>query len=346
MKSPNGAGSITRLSGKRRRPYRVRITTGFETDADGRARQIQRTLGTFATYQEAADALAAYHRNPFDLDPGVTFAEVYARWSAEKYQTVSPATVASYTAAYNAVPMLHDIEFRKLRRNHLQNAVDTCGKNLPTLQNVRILLGLMYKYAMQNDLVEKNYSRFVDLTRHRPPPDEEPEPIHTDIKPEELSVLWARADYGVVPILLMLIYSGLRISEFFALTAEDIDIAARFAAVRKSKTASGRRRVPLARKTLRLWEDVARDRAEHPDYRTADQKYKQFHALMKQTLKDIGIPEHLPHDTRHTTASMLHAAGVDPYIVKRILGHAVTDLTEAVYTHISDAAILEAIDRI
>ena len=346
MKRPNSTGSISRMGGKRRKPYRVRVTAGFRMDEDGRVRQVQRVIGTYATYQEAEEALAAFNRNPLNLEPGLTFTELYQRWSAEKYQTVSAATVQSYTAAFNAVPTLHNMEFRKLRRNHLQNAIDTCGKNLPTLTNIRIIIGLMYRYAIQNDLVEKDYSRFIDLSRHRPDPDEEDEPIHTDIKPEEIAVLWDRAGYGVVPVILMLVYSGLRISEFYALAPEDIDLEARFATVRHSKTISGRRRVPLAQKTLPLWTELRKERQENPDDRPSKKKYQWFHTQMKLTLDAIGIAEHLPHDTRHTTASMLHAAGVDPYIVKRILGHSVTDITEAVYTHIPDSAMLEAIDRI
>ena len=53
MKNPSGYGSITRMKGNRRKPYRVRVTTGYELDEDGHARQIQRVVGTYATYQEA-----------------------------------------------------------------------------------------------------------------------------------------------------------------------------------------------------------------------------------------------------------------------------------------------------
>ena len=35
MKLPNNYGSVTKLSGNRRRPYRVRITADFEVDMDG-----------------------------------------------------------------------------------------------------------------------------------------------------------------------------------------------------------------------------------------------------------------------------------------------------------------------
>lgn len=346
MRNPNGYGGIVKMKGNRRNPYRVRVTVGYEMDDDGHTRQVQRTIGSFETYEEAAAALAAYHKNPVSLDPTITLAEIYRRWSAEKYPTVSTATVNSYTAAYNAIPMLHDITFKDLRRNHLQNAIDTCGKNLPTLQNIRIVLGYLFTYAIQNDIVDKDYSKYIDLSRYRRKEDDDKDPIHTNFKPEEIKVLWDKADAEpYVKDLLMLIYSGLRISEFLALTPDDIDLDARFLTVRKSKTLSGRRRVPIAKKTLAFWKELKPTREEAPD-KSEELQYKLFARKSQAALERIGLPDHLPHDTRHTTATLLHSAKVDPYIVKRILGHSVQDITEKVYTHFSDKDLLKAIDKI
>lgn len=349
MKNPAGYGSISRMKGSRRKPYRVRVTTGFEVDEDGRARQIQRTVGTYATYEEAVEALAAYNRNPLSLEPGVTFAEIYARWSAEQY-AVRPSTSRVYRAAFAAVAPLHDREFKKLKRNDLQNAIDTSGKNYPTMKMIRLLLQQLYKYAQQNDIVEKDYSRFVDISRHKP--DDDGEGKHTDIKPDEIAALWSRSDEPDVQSVLMLIYSGLRAGEFLALTPDDVDTEARFVTVRKSKTAAGKRRVPIPLKTLPFWQ--ARKSSPAPDgflipadsIPKPDPRYRALRARFETVFVADGLTHHLPHDTRHTTASLLHAAGVDPYVVKRILGHAAQDITESVYTHLSDAALLDAIDRI
>lgn len=350
MKNPNGYGSVDRMKGKRRRPYRVRITDGYKVDEEGNARQVQRTLGFYATYEEAVEALAAYNRNPVSLDPAITFAEIFARWSADHFPNVSAATRASYSAAYNAVPTLHGLRFREIRRNHLQRAIDVSGKNLPTLQNVKIVLGFMYRYAMQNDLVEKDYSQFVDLSRHKP--DADADPIHTDFKPPEISALWERTGDPAIRQILMLIYSGLRVGEFLALTRADVDPDARTVTVRKSKTAAGRRTVPIAAKTLPFWLDTLESAAHDPETRIFDDgglertRYDRFRAAMDVALDAADLPPHLPHDTRHTAATLLHAAGVDPYIVKKILGHSSRDVTERVYTHLTVADLIEAIDRI
>ena len=43
-------------------------------------------------------------------------------------------------------------------------------------------------------------------------------------------------------------------------------------------------------------------------------------------------PEHRPHDPRMTFITMGKKAGVDEYVLKRLAGHKIQDITEKVYT--------------
>ncbi|MBO4697069.1 MAG: site-specific integrase [Lachnospiraceae bacterium] len=344
MRHPNGFGSIDKLSGKRRKPYRVRVTTGFEMDDDGHARQIQRTVGTYATYQEAVDALAAYNRNPVILDPSVTFGEVYRRWSAEKYPSMSESTANTYASAYAAISeILGNAEFRKLRRANLQDAVELSGREYPTLQIILVVIRGVYKYAIRNDIIDKDYSQYLNISRFKP--DEDGEPMHKIFTSEEMSALWDHKDDQFVREILMLCYSGLRIAEYLALTPEDIDVPARFLTVRKAKTRSGIRHVPIAEKTAALWEEL-RERRKTPDARRLKAQYDKFADVMTAKMEQIGLDRHLPHDTRHTCASMLKEQKVDLLVIKRILGHRINDMTERVYIDLTDTALLEAINRL
>lgn len=47
MKNPNGYGGVSKLPGNRRRPYRVRLTTGWQQEG-GKRRQKYHTLGYYA----------------------------------------------------------------------------------------------------------------------------------------------------------------------------------------------------------------------------------------------------------------------------------------------------------
>lgn len=347
MKNPNGYGSVDRMKGKRRRPYRVRITEGYEVGEDGKARQIQRTLGFFATYEEAVEALAAYNQDPVSLDPTITFAEVYKRWSEKRFGETRNQTHRNYQSAFRAVPMLHDLEFRKIRTVHLQNAIDTCGKKIATLNQIVVVIGGMYEYAIQNDIASRDYSRYISLERYRKEDKERKRkapPVHKPFTEEELAALWDRADDPFVRELLMLCYSGLRIKEYLELRPESVDVPGRFLSVEDSKTESGIRRVPIAEKTAAFWQELMDRRRANPDPRVTQAQYAEFEENMIAKCEELGIQRHLPHDTRHTAATVLKKRKADLFYIKKILGHKIDDLTERVYTHVDPADLLAAIN--
>ena len=42
--------------------------------------------------------------------------------------------------------------------------------------------------------------------------------------------------------------------------------------------------------------------------------------------------DHRPHDPRKTFITMAKKAEVDEYVIKRLIGHRITDITEGTYT--------------
>lgn len=42
--------------------------------------------------------------------------------------------------------------------------------------------------------------------------------------------------------------------------------------------------------------------------------------------------DHRPHDPRKTFITMAKKANVDEYVIKRLIGHRITDITEETYT--------------
>jgi integrase len=55
-----------------------------------------------------------------------------------------------------------------------------------------------------------------------------------------------------------------------------------------------------------------------------------------------GIPGFRVHDLRHTAASVWLAAGADPKVVQRILGHATAAMTMDLYGHLVDGNLWQA----
>ena len=56
----------------------------------------------------------------------------------------------------------------------------------------------------------------------------------------------------------------------------------------------------------------------------------------------IGRTEFRVHDLRHTAASVWLAAGADPKVVQRVLGHATAAMTMDLYGHMMDANLWQA----
>jgi len=55
-----------------------------------------------------------------------------------------------------------------------------------------------------------------------------------------------------------------------------------------------------------------------------------------------GVPDVRVHDLGHTAASLWLAAGADPKVVQRVLGHATAAMTMDLYGHLVDASLWQA----
>lgn len=330
------------MQGNRRRPWRARITVGF---AGGK--QQYKTIGYYPTREDALIALADYNKHPYDLDSRITFAEVFDKWSETKFETISDSNIKGYKASYKVCEPLYKMVFADIRLIHLQTVVDTCGKNYPTLRKLTSLFSQMYNYAMMHEICNKDYSEYVDIARHK---DKNVEPKHVRFSSDEIKLLWenvGRNDY--VSVVVMLIYCGVRISELLELKKSDVHLDERYFNVVQSKTEAGIRVVPIAKKVLPFFEHwMSKDGpylisgVQHPHmtYHTYIRSY--WEPLMAELKM-----EHLPHDTRHTTVSLLAEKNINPTIIKRIVGHAgAMSLTERVYTHFEIKELLDAIDQI
>lgn len=332
MRHPNGYGGVYKLSGKRRKPWLARVTDHWEPGADGeRPRQIYRSLGTFATRAEALAALAAYHADPHAIPDTISFSALYAQWSRMKFPKLSASGVAGYTFAYRHCAALHDMQFSSLRAAHLQAALDQAPVGYHAKSRIKVLLRQLYAYALENDHVTKDYSAFIHTGPNTQASTRRP------FTPAEIERLWQCVEaVPQVDSILILIYSGWRVGELLALENARVDVT-EWTFQGGKKTAAGKNRiVPIHPRIQPL---VARryDPAEKYLFRRADgapvtcAHYRDY--MFHPALAQCGIAPHVPHDCRHTTATLMDNAGANRVCIKRILGHSSGDLTERVYTH-------------
>ena len=250
MKLPNGYGSVVKLSGKRRKPWMVRKTTGYRIDPVKEKKVNEYIIiGYAATKTEGLQMLADYNRNPYDTKAAkMTFDEVYEEWSKKKFPTVSESNIKGYKASYKTCGILYNRVFKDLKLADLQQVIDTCGKNFPTLKKIKILFNQLYEFALKNDICNKDYSTFVEIAQYK---DRNPNKhTRTKFTKEEVAKVWTMKEDKYYQIILMLLYNGTRISEFLDLKKENVHLEEQYFDVIDSKTENRIRKVPIADKLL------------------------------------------------------------------------------------------------
>ena len=350
MRLPNGFGNVSKLPGNRRKPYRVRVTVGWELDTEtGINKQKFKTIGYYETKEEGLIALGNFHQNPYDMDSSsITFEEVFEKWTTEHYPKISDSNIKGYNAAYRLCAMLYKMRFVDIKKSHLQGIIDTCGKNYPTLRKLKALFSQLYKFAMENDLCGKDYAKYIDINQYQ---DKNPNALNRQpFSKEEIQTVWKWNNSNeYVSVVLMLIYSGVRIGELLELKKAQVNLNEKWFDITASKTKAGIRKVPIADKVLPFFEYwmnkndceylLSTPEGKHFAYRNYYDSY--WTPLIEQ----MGM-DHRPHDTRHTCISLLTVAGVQDKIIKKIVGHKGQTVTEVVYTHFEIQELLEAINKI
>lgn len=349
MRFPNGYGSIVKLAGKRRKPFAVRVTADYAVDVSAqKATQKYKYIGYYEKRADAIRALAEYNASPYNQDAvRLTLGEIYARWLEQKTDTVSGSTLGHYESSYTVLAPLVKTPMRDLRLIHLQRVFDESGRTLNVLSTARQLASQLFDYAIKNDICAKNYAKFVDLSKARDPERLE----HTAFTAEEIDRLWAAEPAEPrLSIVLMLIYSGVRVSELLELNKQDVHLSDRLFDIKKSKTASGIRRVPIHERTAPFfarWLSEGSAPTLITNHLGKPYTYAAYRATdWMQLLKPLGLDAHRVHDTRHTCISLLTMAHVDPMLIRAIVGHKGQSLTEDVYTHFDYNLLVEAINKI
>lgn len=341
MKLPPGYGQVIKLSGKRRRPYAVRITIGPE-EQDGRFVRKEKYLEYFEKKADALNYLAKYNAGiTIEKQPPLTtlpsFSDVFdgfIEFYTAKNKNASVSAIDGYRNAFKQSAVLHPKKFQTIRTDDLQKVIsDHSHMSASTIANLIKLFHQMYKYAMMNEMVEKDYSRFV-FNEHR----EKEGPSHIPFTEDEIRKLWKLKAY---PVLIM-IFTGLRVTEFLKIETANIDLDQHIM-IGGIKTAAGKNRViPIHDAILPIVQKMMDGPYLWSDQRTANGFRK---ITWKNTMDALGTP-HTPHDTRHTAATLMERYNVPLHHAKLILGHSVHDLTQDVYTHIQPSVLVRDINRI
>ncbi len=357
MRNPNGYGTVYKLKGRRRKPWIARITVGWTTTIatkgknEGKevAKQNYQTIGFFKTKQEGMDALALHRITPVSPKADITLKEVYEEWSKKKYnrQKISKSTENNYRAAWKYIQKLEKAKFKDLRTNHWQDIIDECEKNglgSSTIKKIKTVAGMLNEYAMINDIVSKNYAEFIEINRT----EKVEKNRFTDL---EVKAIENKA--GKVPwadTILIMLYSGMRISEMLGLTKFNIDPEKKLITGGIKTDAGKNRIIPIHPKIfgyVKQWYDkngealICDDRSK----KLSAKRYreKMYYPALEE-IKDVRRLK--PHACRHTFCSRLAEADVETVCIQKLAGHADYSFTANEYTHLEIEILKKAINKI
>lgn len=292
---------------------------GLETIIYQEARSSTQDLDAFCR-RVLKDAAIA---NPSTGEQKLTFAEVYEAYYADKYgehaaKKLSDQSRASTAAAYRLLSVLHDRDFASLRLPDLQQVVNSIGKSKSTTANCVTLIKQMYRYAMPLELCTKDYGQYVKMPST---PEQEHHEAFTD---QELAVLWKHKEDPVVAMILIMCYSGFRVSAWLTI---ETNLNERYFKG-GVKTAAGKNRiVPIHSAILPLVESTG-------GKYLCGLKPHRFRYRMETALNGLKIPVKTPHSCRHTFSRLCESYGVSEADRKRMMGHSFSDdITNGVYGH-------------
>ena len=258
-------------------------------------------------------------------------------------------------------------------------ALRESGLGYSTISSIFSLLKLSFKMAVEDDLIMKNPFDFV-LTEYVPDDSRKKDALTSGEQDSLLAFIKNDRYYSqYYDAVVVLFETGLRIAEFCGLTTDNIDMERRTIKVdtqlhkdkdgyymEPPKTAAGSRTVPMTDKAYECFVRLIENRTEKQKKRCVEgrkgylcfdrndmpryggQWDKIFENIWEQYRKQCqgAVNKVTPHICRHTFATNMVLKGMNPAILKQILGHDDISTTFKIYTHLKADNSMDEIVRL
>ncbi len=344
LKRANGTGNVTKLSGRRSKPWCARMTV---KDSNGQPKSV--VVGCF---ERKTDALIALEKiiNSGGLPQffNITVAEVRQLWMDKHYDKLSKSGVQNYNTAWSHFDeRIKNMKMADIKTYHFQHVVDTAmkkGLSRSSCEKIKQLASQLCQWAMQNDIIEKNYAQFVEITATDSTPRE-------PFSQQELQIIWQYYQSSgdkTAGAILLLCHTGLRMDEFLSMKKSDYYNGCLHGG---SKTEKGiNRSVPVPDVMIPVLEDLMTEPGEYIISNTNGEKTDAKNWRSRRyykTLEEIGFSDELikrrtPHSCRHTYATMCAKLKMEDKVLQDILGHEDISTTKNIYTHTDEEYLKQA----
>lgn len=350
-KNPNGYGSVYKLSGDRRRPYMVRVSDGWDLiEVNGKPKKKQKyfTVGYAETYEEGSIMLADYHKKKnaglIVLNSRPTFKQIYESVLPKRLEGKSLSSKNAYGAAFKSLKPIHDTPIDQIKAVTMQNIIDDAyqkGNKKDSLSNIKMVCNMVFESAFQNDLVIKNYATFIKI------PKTEKVINRVPFSNDEILMLKDNQDLPYADTILIMIYTGIRVNELLKTKTCDVNLEERYF-ITGSKTDAGKNRIiPIPNQIKEIIIKYYNTDNEYLINDSSGNKmtvnhYREYE--FNRVMNELGMT-HLPHDCRHTYASITDSLGMNKVTRQIILGHKGSDITESIYTHKNTQELISESDK-
>lgn len=350
LRLPNGFGRITEIKNQNlRKPFRVMVTVG-KTPEGKPIGKLLKPNAFFATYEEAYQALEKYHKNPYDIEKEITVRELYEKWYDEYKEEKSQSISTLIQIAWTYCSSIYDMKVADVRARHIKGCIDdgyvikdSVKKPVPLTIKPRIksLFNMLLDYAVEYEIVDKNFAKTFKIKSTITDNIEENKKEHVPFTDDEMKKLWNNL-YTVedVDILLIQCYTGLRPQELGLIQIKNVDLNNK-TIICGIKTKAGKNRiVPIHSKIYKLIEkryEIAVNAGNEYLFTCLNSNkcmtYDTYRRRFLKIIEHLNMnPEHRSHDGRVHFVTTAKRYNVDEYAIKYIVGHAIMDLTEKVYT--------------
>lgn len=354
---------IDPATGKERRTTR----RGFKTMKE--AKQAERNL----LLDVEENGLPSNQSDGFQ-DP--TFGELASLWLENYKTTVKPSTFENVRSKVEKMTEEHfkELKLKKITVAYCQRVVIELSKSYVLYNHYLSVINRIFKYAVLMDILNSNpFDKVIK------PKSKQTQRKGNFLTKEELKEFLKLAQTATLsyffPLVHLMSYTGLRQGEALALKWSDIDFENKKITVDKTatrikekqtlqtpKTKNSKRVISIDPTTLSILKSWKKDQIKiyfkngkhfegDENFIFTNQRAEWVHIhnfirYFKRFIADHKLKPITPHGLRHTHASLLFSAGVEPKNISDRLGHSTVQITLDLYTHITEEQRTDTVEKL
>ena len=335
----NGHGTVYKdTNGK----WIAEYTIGWD-DENGVLTRRKRKKRGFATKNEAIAYIPQLKQDLPQQDMNVKFKDLYNKWLDGHTEKVTQSTINCYKSAYKYFSSLYYVEIAKIRTEHMQKCIDECPHGKRTKENMKALGTSLWRYAMQLDIVDRNYAEYIYIHK-------EDKAEKVAFSKTQLDIMWENVDrVPNIKYVLVLCYTGMRLSEMLGAMTENYDPEEGYF-ITGVKTDAGKNRViTISPKIRPFFADFGQKKHLFTDLSAkkfrSDIYYPALQALDLDALDEKGDHIYTPHCCRHTFATLMKNVDAPATDKQKLIGHSKFEMT-AHYTHTDLGSLKKITDNL